>query len=94
MSDLERIRDFLIDELHWSGSRAELTEELPLIENRVIDSMGLLRLIAWMEPTFGIEVPDEEVVPANFGTLGAMQRLLDNKLRPASVKDRRSSPGG
>lgn len=94
MSDVERIRDFLIDELRWAGSRAELTEDLPLIENRVIDSMGLLRLIAWMEPTFGIEVPDEEVVPANFATLGAIQRLLDEKLRSRSVEDRRSSTGG
>jgi acyl carrier protein len=94
MSDVERIRDFLIDELHWPGSRAELTEEFPLIENRVIDSMGLLRLIAWMEPTFGIEVADEEVVPANFGTLAAMQRLVDDKLRSRPVEDRRSPTGG
>ncbi len=94
MSDVERIRDFLIDELHWPGSRAELTEEFQLIENRVIDSMGLLRLIAWMEPAFGIEVADEEVVPANFGTLAAIQRLVDEKLRSRSVEDRRSSTGG
>jgi acyl carrier protein len=80
MSDAERIRDFLIDELHWSGSRTELTGDFPLIENRVIDSMGLLRLVSWMESTYGVEVSDQEVVPANFGTLAAIQRLLDEKL--------------
>lgn len=83
MSDAERIRDFLIEDLHWPGSRAELTDELPLIQNHVIDSMGLLRLVAWIESTFGVEVSDAEVVPANFGTLLAIQQLLDAKLRPA-----------
>lgn len=81
MSDIDRVRDFLIEELHWPGARFELTEDLPLIQDHVIDSMGLLRLIAWLEPTFGVEVADEEVVPANFGTLRDIQRLLDSKRR-------------
>jgi acyl carrier protein len=79
MSDTERIRDFLIDELHWQGSRSELTDDLPLIENRVIDSMGLLRLVAWLEETFGTEIADEEVVPANFGTIASIEGLLQAK---------------
>jgi acyl carrier protein len=81
MPEIDRIRDFLIEELHWAGSRDELTEDFPLIQNHVLDSMGLLRLIAWMEPTFGVEIADQEVVPANFGTLGAIQQLLDSKRR-------------
>lgn len=81
MSDIERVRDYLSAELHWPGSRSELTEDLPLIQNHVVDSMGLLRLIAWIESTFGVEISDEEVVPANFGSLRAIQQLLDSKQR-------------
>ena len=65
----DRVRDFLIEEAHWQGSRAELTDELPLIENMVIDSMALLRLVAWLEAEFGIAIADSEVVPSNFGTI-------------------------
>lgn len=79
MSDGERIRGFLIEELHWQGPRSELSDDLPLIENRVVDSMGLLRLVAWLEETFGVEIADEEVVPANFGTIAAIERLLAAK---------------
>ena len=75
----DRIRDFLIEELHWQGSREELTEDLPLIENHVIDSMGLLRLVEWLEETYGVEFSDAEVVPANFGTIAGIQQLLDAK---------------
>lgn len=79
MAELERVQDFLVEELHWQGPRSELTAELPLIENHVIDSMGLLRLVAWLEATFGIQINDDEVVPANFGTIAAIEGLLDRK---------------
>jgi acyl carrier protein len=75
----ERIRDFLIEDLGWDGERSELTDDLPLIESQVLDSMGLLRLVAWLEPTFAITIPDEDIVPANFGTLSRISALVDSK---------------
>jgi acyl carrier protein len=79
----ERIRDFLIDEAHWDGSRAELTEDLPLIESHVIDSMMLLRLVAWLEVEYGIVIGDADVVPSNFGSIAQVSRLIDTKLEQA-----------
>jgi acyl carrier protein len=80
MSDADRIRDFVIEELHWQGSRSELTDEFPLIENHAIDSMGLLALVAWLESTFGIAIADEDVVPANFGTIKGIAGLLGGRI--------------
>jgi acyl carrier protein len=75
----ERVRDFLIEQQSWPGPRSELTDELPLIENRVLDSVGLLRLVSWLEEEFAIIVGDEEVVPANFGTIARIAQLVDAK---------------
>ena len=77
--DAERIRDFLVEDLHFGVPRSELTGDFPLIEARVIDSMGLLRLVAWLESTFGIEIADAEVVPVNFSTIDAIASLLGSK---------------
>lgn len=65
----ERIRDLLIDDIQWDGSRAELTDDLPLIENHLIDSLGIMRLIGRLEAEFGIVIPDEDVVLANLGSI-------------------------
>ncbi len=62
------------------GSRSELTPDFPLIENHVIDSMGLLRLVAWLESTFAVEISDEDVVPANFGTIEGIEELLSGRI--------------
>jgi acyl carrier protein len=77
--EAEQIRDFLIEDLHFTGTRSELAGDFPLIENHVIDSMGLLRLVAWLESTFAVEIADVEVVPANFGTIDAIVSLLEGK---------------
>ena len=80
MSDAtESVRDFLINEHYWQGSRDELANDVPLIADRVIDSMGLLRLVAYLEEEFGVAIEDTEVVPANFGTIESIARLLGSK---------------
>ena len=86
MSDAtESVRDFLINEHYWQGSRDELANDVPLIADRVIDSMGLLRLVAYLEEEFGVAIEDTEVVPANFGTIEGIARLLGSKQTGAAT---------
>jgi acyl carrier protein len=75
----ESVRDFLITEHYWQGERSELGDDVPLIANRIIDSMGLLRLVAWLEERFGVTIEDTEVVPANFGTIAGIAELMSRK---------------
>jgi acyl carrier protein len=75
----ERIRSFLIEDLQWQGERSELTDDLPLIESRTLDSLGLMRLIGKIETEFGITIRDEEIVLANFGTIARIATLVAGK---------------
>jgi acyl carrier protein len=79
----EQIRDFLIDEAHWDGPRAGLSDDLALIETHVIDSMLLLRLVAWLESEYGIAIGDADVVPSNFNSIERISRLVATKLQQA-----------
>ena len=73
----ERIRDILVDDLQWSGAPEDLTDDLPLIADHVIDSLGILRLVARLESEFGIQVRDEDVVAANFGSIMQISGFVD-----------------
>ena len=64
-----RIRALLVDDLQWQDDPNELTDDLPLIANHVIDSLGLLRLVERLESEFRIKIADEEVVASNFGSI-------------------------
>jgi acyl carrier protein len=75
----EQVRDFLIDEAYWDGPRVELTDDLPLIETQVIDSMLLLRLVEWLESEFKIAIGDADIVPSNFGSIERISQLVAAK---------------
>lgn len=70
----DRIRTFILEELGWYGPPSELTDDYPLIEREVIDSMGLFRLVTFLEES-GIEVADDDLVPDNFASLDAITAL-------------------
>ena len=79
MNTAEMLRNFIVSELHWNGRKDQLTPEYPLIENHVVDSLGLFMLVSFVEEQFGVEVGDEELIPENFGTIGAITALVERK---------------
>jgi acyl carrier protein len=86
MSTEDRLRGFIIDELHWRGSRRELTDDRRLIADHILDSLGLFELIAFLEYDLGVQVGDEELTVENFATIAAVARLVESKQagRPAA----------
>ena len=84
MSQLETVESVLRSEFGGAlGSRA-LDPDADLIAQGVIDSFGLISLIAALEKTFGIEIGEEDVVPEHFQTLARLS---------AFVADKRSASG-
>lgn len=53
-----------------------ITPDTPLFARGVIDSLGILELIAWTEVNTGQIVPDESIRMDNFGTVARIARLF------------------
>jgi acyl carrier protein len=81
MTTEDRLRAFIVRDLRWPGSIAELTDDLPLLERRVIDSLAIFRLVAFIEDQFEISIDDQELVPDNFATLTSLRRFVEAKAR-------------
>jgi len=78
MSIEDQLRVFIADETHLDGG-VVLTDDYPLIERGVVDSMGILNIVSFVESEFGIEVRDDELLQGNFGTISSIARLIDSK---------------
>jgi acyl carrier protein len=79
-TEIERaLRSFIAEELFYGADQGALANDQPLQETGVIDSMGMLRLVTFLEETFGIEVLDSEVVPEHLGTLGGIISFIERK---------------
>lgn len=72
------IREYLVDEL--DGREVELTDETRLLETELIDSMGVLMLVGFVEDEFGIMIGADEVSADNFGSISAITSLVERKL--------------
>jgi len=70
---LSEIKRFVIDDLAMGQ---EVNEHDNLVEKGIIDSIRLLRLVTFLEETYGVCVPDEALVAENFRSFDAIQSLI------------------
>ena len=76
----EKIRRYLVEKV-LEEPEFTLTFDEPLLENSVIDSTEIVRLILFIEGEFGIEVDDDEVTLDNFGSINDISAFVDRKSR-------------
>jgi acyl carrier protein len=56
-----------------------LDGDTPLIQQGIIDSLGVFLLIGFLEERFGVKIEEEDVVLENFATVKAIVRLVDRR---------------
>ena len=75
------VRKYILENFMYTDDQAQLTMDMSLIDNGIIDSTGALELVAFIEETFGVQVNDTELVPSNFDSLGNLTLYIQHKLQ-------------
>lgn len=79
---------FIRKEFLYDRPDAPLDPDASLIESGVVDSLGILSLVAFLEDQHRVVVPASEVVFENFESIRAIRRMVERL--PAE----RASPAG
>jgi len=78
MNEIEKnIVQFLKSRGFLDGKKA-VKENESLTETGVIDSIGLLQLVDYLESNYKIEIPMEIITPENFDTLNGISQSVMN----------------
>jgi acyl carrier protein len=77
------IREFL-DENFPLGDGLSLAGSDSLQEAGVIDSLGVLELIGFLEGQYGLQVSDAEVLPENLDSIDSVTQFVTAKLRESN----------
>ena len=84
----EQIHKFVLESLAWREGIMDFAEGDSLLDNGVITSLGIYRLVTFFEENFRIRVPDDDLVPHNFRTITEMGRYVRERMavagRPAA----------
>ena len=83
---LDRTRQYIRDNFLYTRPDYQLDESEPLMEAGVIDSMGVMELLDFIQEEFGVVVEDDEITEENLGTLGAIARYVSSKQGTAAAE--------
>ena len=80
MSSIEtELRQYVLDKLLFGRTEEVLSGDTSFLESGIIDSTGVLELVAFLEEQFKVKVEDEDLIPANLDSINAITRFVENK---------------
>lgn len=80
MDTKETVREFILNHFLKGDKSRKLIDDASFIEEGIIDSVGVLELVAFLEEKFGLKVEDEEIVPENFDAITKLDIFVQAKL--------------
>jgi acyl carrier protein len=84
------IRKFIEENFILEGDEY-LGEEDSLLEKGIIDSTGVLELVAFIEETYLFKIQDEELVPDNLDSIRNISQFIRGKLNGSDENINRAS---
>ncbi len=76
----ERVADYVLREFLPGTPRTELTESTPLITGGILDSLGTLKLIMFLEEQFQVEFQADDLDKDRLNTISAIAALIHSKM--------------
>ena len=73
------IRTFIAADLLFSGDEFPYADDDSFLKEGIIDSLGVMDLVAFVGKSFGIAVAPEEVTPANFDSVSKLAEYIGRK---------------
>lgn len=70
------IRSFIVDHFLFGDDSTALTRDQPLVQSGLVDSTGILEIVAFLESEFGVHTSDEELAVDNFGSIAAIAQFV------------------
>ena len=79
-----QIREFILDKFPLARKQ-QLKDSDTLLETGILDSLGVLDLVGYVEQKFSIVVADEELVPENFQSVDTLATYVQRKTSERQV---------
>jgi acyl carrier protein len=77
----EDLRRFVVDNFMFGQAQAGFSNDDSFLDNGIVDSTGVLELVAFLEEKYAITIQDQELVPDNLDSINKLVRFLERKLQ-------------
>ena len=76
----EVVKGYILEEFLPGENPAELTDSTPLITDGILDSLATIKLVAFLEERFQIQIQAHETMADYLDTISDIARLVSSKL--------------
>jgi acyl carrier protein len=74
-----RVRGYITENFLYMRPNFTIGDDDSLLGNGIIDSMGVIEVITFIQQEFEITIDDEDITEENLGTLAAIARYVLSK---------------
>ncbi len=75
----QKVRSFILENFMFSNDESALNNEESLLDKGVIDSTGVMELVAFLEDEYKFRINDDELIPENLDSVRNIVAFVDNK---------------
>jgi Acyl carrier protein len=75
----EQIRGFIVENFLFGDAAPLQDDAMSLLDNGIMDSVGVMELVAFLEGELGVEVADDELVPENLDSVDNLVAFVTRK---------------
>ena len=75
-----QIKSYIAKNLVFSGDEFKYSDDASFLEEGIVDSLGVMELVSFVEDRFGVAVDDQEITPDNFDSVGKLAAYIRRKL--------------
>ncbi len=76
-----KVKEYIESEIIQDKQFRNLNASDPLLTTGIIDSLGLVKLLSFVNENYSISLDDREIVPENFETIQAISDLIREKIK-------------
>jgi acyl carrier protein len=74
---IDKLKQFIMTEVNPERDLAEIGDDEPLLESAIIDSLGILKILAFMDEEFGVDLSSDQIKLENFRDVATINRLFE-----------------
>ncbi len=81
MAQIEQeVRTFVIDSFLFGDANQELSNDDSFLEKGLVDSLGILSLVTFVQEKYAVSVDEEELVTDNWDSINRVTKFVQTKL--------------
>ena len=73
------LRNFILENYLFSDDQSLLNNDDSFLESKIMDSMGVLEMVSFLEEQFEVTTEDQEMIPGNLDSIDKLVAFVEKK---------------